>query len=212
QTREMLLFSETCDEFEVVEGVISNPRFDWSIEQVPVEELPLRTKFAYAVSITAPGDLPRGRFEEELTLTVKKPGAEEKGELEKISLSVQGYTAKRLTIFGKELSSEGTVNFGVVTSSKGKVSKMFLRINDEEKKIVLKEAQVSPRYLKVEVEPQNPEKGLYTLTMSIPPYSPPGTFTADTAGKIRLEFDHPRIKELDLQIHAVILPVAQGNL
>ena len=211
QTREMLLFSETCDEFEVVEGVISNPRFNWSIEQVPADELPLRTKFAYAVSITAPGDLPRGRFEEELTLTVKKPGAEDQGEFEKISLSVQGYTAKRLTIFGKELSSDGTVDFGVVTASKGKVSKMFLRINDEEKQIVLNEAQVTPGYLKVEVEPQNLEKGLYTLTISIPPYSPQGTFTADTAGRIWLEFDHPRIKELDLQFHAVVLPAGKVN-
>ena len=88
---------------------------------------------------------------------------------------------------------------------------MFLRINDEAKQIVLNEAQVTPGYLKVEVEPQNLEKGLYTLTISIPPYSPQGTFTADTAGRIRLEFDHPRIKELDLQFHAVVLPAGKVN-
>ena len=90
-------------------------------------------KFAYAVSITASGDLPRGRFEEELTLTVKKPGAEDKGEFEKIAERPRLH-GEAVDDFGKELSSDGTHDFGVVTASKGKVSKMFLRINDEESK------------------------------------------------------------------------------
>ena len=209
QTQEMMLFSEVLDEFEIVEGAISNPRFEWSARKLTADELPLRTQSGYMVSITAPGDLPRGRFEEELTLTVKRPDQEPEGDTEKIALNIQGYTAKRLTIFGKELSSEGTLNFSVVPPAQGKSVKLFLRVNDELKELSLTHAEVNPEFLDVDLKPENLEKGLYTLTISIPPYSPQGTYTADTAGIIRLQFDHPRIKDLELNFNAVILPVGQ---
>ena len=211
QTQEMLLFSEVLDEFEIVEGVISNPRFEWSARKLTSDELPLRSQSAYAIKITAPGDLPRGRFEEELTLTVKRPDRKSEEDTEKLSLNIQGYTAKRLTIFGKELSGDGTLNFSVVTPAQGRTAKLFLRVNDELKDLSLEHVEVSPEFLEVDLQPENPEKGLYTLTISIPPYSPQGTYTADTSGSIRLEFDHPRIKNLELNFNAVILPVGQSG-
>ncbi len=211
QTQEMLLFSEVLDEFEIVEGVISNPRFEWSARKLTSDELPLRSQSAYAIKITAPGDLPRGRFEEELTLTVKRPDRKSEEDTEKLSLNIQGYTAKRLTIFGKELSGDGTLNFSVVTPAQGRTAKLFLRVNDELKDLSLEHVEVSPEFLEVDLQPENPEKGLYTLTISIPPYSPKGTYTADTSGSIRLEFDHPRIKDLELNFNAVILPVGQSG-
>jgi hypothetical protein len=211
QTQEMLLFSEVLDEFEIVEGVISNPRFEWSARKLTSDELPLRSQSAYAIKITAPGDLPRGRFEEELTLTVKRPDRKSEEDTEKLSLNIQGYTAKRLTIFGKELSGDGTLNFSVVTPAQGRTAKLFLRVNDELKDLSLEHVEVSPEFLEVDLQPENPEKGLYTLTISIPPYSPQGTYTADTSGSIRLEFDHPRIKDLELNFNAVILPVGQSG-
>jgi hypothetical protein len=211
QTQEMLLFSEVLDEFEIVEGVISNPRFEWSARKLTSDELPLRSQSAYAIKITAPGDLPRGRFEEELTLTVKRPDRKSEEDTEKLSLNIQGYTAKRLTIFGKELSGDGTLNFSVVTPAQGRTAKLFLRVNDELKDLSLEHVEVRPEFLEVDLQPENPEKGLYTLTISIPPYSPQGTYTADTSGSIRLEFDHPRIKDLELNFNAVILPVGQSG-
>jgi hypothetical protein len=209
QTQEMMLFSEVLDEFEIVEGVISNPRFEWSARKLTSDELPLRTQSAYAISITAPGDLPRGRFEEELTLTVKRPDRESRDETEKLSLNIQGYTAKRLTIFGKELSSEGTLNFSVVPPAQGRTAKLFLRVNDEMKDLSLEHVEVNPEFLEVDLQPENPAKGLYTLNISIPPYSPQGTYTADTSGDIHLQFNHPRIEDLHLKFNAVILPVGQ---
>ena len=209
QTQEMMLFSEVLDEFEIVEGVISNPRFEWNARRLRTDELPLRARSAYAVSITAPGDLPRGRFEEELTLVVKRPDRESEEAAEKVSLNIQGYTAKRLTIFGKELSAEGTLDFSVVTPAQGRTAKLFLRVNDDLKDLSLKDVEVSPEFLEVDLRPENADKGLYMLTISVPPYSPQGTYTADTSGNIHLKFDHPRIKDFDLKFSAVILPVGQ---
>ena len=71
----------------------------------------------------------------------------------------------------------------------------------------LKGSNRIPRsFLEVELEPYpgKEEEGLFVMTMTVPPTARPCSYLNEPKGSIHLEFDHPRIRSLDLQVKIAV--------
>lgn len=198
-SRRLLVYSQTWDDFDVLGIQSSLAGFDWRIEPADAETLTAyEAKSACWLRITTPADLPAGSFSGWLQFRVQP--ADDAQEAVEHQIALAGKTLRRLAVYGPGIDADGVVSFGAVARSTGAKQRLLLKVRDAQHDLPVTRIQTTPDYLDVRVvSPEESTKsGLAYLDVVIPPGAPRSTFLASHPARIRIEFDHPRIAELEL--------------
>lgn len=205
--REMLVFSTSLDDFELVEASTSNPDFTATIEPAPEERVVLaNARRAYLVKVKSPTNLAKGDFHEYLKLTLRRPTND--NQLEHMEFSLHGRTLGRISVLGARADQFSRIDFGVLRYGQGAKTRLRVKVRDEHPVLEVTKLDVNPAYLRATLTPTPTAAttGLYDLVIEIPDDAEPCAHRGDAMGKIHFEFAHPRVPKLDMNVDFSIRP------
>lgn len=214
QTASTVVFSQVWDDIDIADVNTSLDGLAWSIEAVDsAEKAALDARSAYRLSITLPDDLPQGYFSSPVRIS-GRPKGEVDVDAETFELGVQGKVLRRLSVYGRDVTGDGTVVFGRIPEGQGASVRLLMKLRDEDKRLVARSIECQPKSLKVNIEPyrtdSDRELGLYYLVVEVPKNAPTFRLPPKENGYIRIEFDHPRADLLELPVDLIVTP--KGDL
>jgi hypothetical protein len=205
-----LVYSQLWDDMEL-EPI--EPSLDGMVvtisEADTVEKDPLQARSARRITVTLPADLPEGYFATPLTIHGKPAGGtpEQAADCE---LGIEGKVIRRLAVYGPEIDVNGTIDMGRVRQGHSGHVRLLMKLRDVERRLPVKSVQATPSFLQVWVEPYQTDSskdlGLYYLHLEIPKDAPTFRLPPDRRGMIRIEFDHPRVAQLELPVDVIVIP------
>ncbi|MCA9265946.1 MAG: DUF1573 domain-containing protein [Planctomycetales bacterium] len=122
-------------------------------------------------------------------------------------LLLGGKVLRRLCVYGKGVQSDGTIELGHLVEGQGAELSFLLKVRDTDRRLRLTGVRTDSQYVSVEVEqrPESESIGLYTLRVTVPKNAPLCDRMATRALPIVLEFDHPRIKQMELLLSFAVV-------
>jgi hypothetical protein len=204
-TKEVFLYSQMWSNFEVNEFGTSLPGVKFAAEPIlPTEAGDLEALCVQRIKVTIPGDLPKGEFSDTLRFRVQPPGADEKP-LE-VTLPLHGRVIRRLSIYGQAIRGEGAIELGTVPRGVGKKVNVVLKVRDSQTDLKPGPVQITPRFLQASLRPHEGDNvaGLYDLTIELPDDVEPCSYLGNPSGELKLDFDHPRIEDLTLEVRFAV--------
>ncbi len=192
------------DSFDISSIETSSDRLTVTAEPIEPDELEgLGMKSGYKLFGEYNPSEEAGKFRE--TVTVKTT----LDDYAKIVLNLTGSRTGPVVIVAPGWSSgKQLLNLGRVSEKEGKKHRLTVMVEPFDGELEILETQVQPEFMKVDFQPaQSSPKATrlrYTLNVEVPPNSPPGVWRKDSLGKIVLKTNHPKLKELLLNIEMVI--------
>ncbi len=203
---EATIVSDESESLSLERIEVSNAAFEVEAEALSAEELlQLRARGGYKLRVKSPAGMPTGAFSEVLNIHAK---IVDSGRSREISIPISGRIMGRVSIFGAGIDQYGSVMFGTLAHGKGATARLKLKLRDEDGDLKVRDIKVNPEFVKVELRPNDKaeRKGLYDLVVSIPPDTEPCAYRFGNEGTIHFEFDHPRVKKLDLKVDFSVRP------
>jgi hypothetical protein len=203
----VVFFSQVWDDFRLSTAKTSLAGLDWKVRPLDDEARKVHgAKCGWRVKVILPAGMPRGRFHEWLQLRVEPQGTAE-NETQYYNLAIDGRVPGRLSVFGKGVDQHGAIRFGVLTSNKEMKKTLLLKVRDPQRKLKISRLTVQPSFLDVSLEPRaaSQDKGLYALTIKVPKNAPRCSYMPPRPGKVFIEFDHPRIKDLQMHVELAVV-------
>jgi hypothetical protein len=217
-TGETVVFSQSWNAFTVGELQSSIAGLTWELEPADAAVLKaFEATAAYLLRVTVPPDLPSGSFSGSLDFQVTPSGD---AAAHAYKIPIQGKVLRRLSLYGPEIDENGVIDLGVVRQGTPLKKRLMMKIRDPDFSMDVRRIEVAPSFLKVDVTPyrggaasktgaaasSSAELGMYYLNLEVPADAPACGFTSVAPGKLRLEIEHPRIDELELQIKLTVVP------
>ncbi|HZL90506.1 MAG TPA: DUF1573 domain-containing protein [Pirellulaceae bacterium] len=205
--KEVLLYSQVWSKFEVSQFRCSLPGVTFAAEALDAKDggdfQPLSVQ---RIKITIPGTLRQGDFHDTLRFTVRPLDPE--GKPHDISLALHGKVLRRLSIYGQGIDGDGAIDLGTVPRGVGKKLTLVMKVRDPQTDLNVENVRVKPEFLKASVKPHVEESahGLYDLSLELPAEVPPCTYLGLPSGELKIDFDHPRIDDLTLEVHFAVAP------
>lgn len=209
-TAKLSLYSQMWDAFEIVDGECSTANIDWTTTPLGESALAkLKARAGHEVTVTTAPDMEQGPITGVLRLTVKAANALSGEEVtEQIELPLGGRVMNRLAVYGSGVDSTGTVDLGHVHRGEGLKKKLLVKVRDDVTDLKVTRTTTTPEFIKVGLTPADPSTGssrMAYLRIEIPTDAPVCHYRGRELGTISLEFDHPRIKDLELKAKFAIL-------
>ncbi len=206
-TKEVLLYSQMWNDFEVVHFGSALPGITFAAEPIsPADASDLEALSVKRIKVTIPGTLPQGEFTDTLRFRIQPPGADAKS-LD-VTLPLHGRVLRRLSIYGQGIDGQGVVDLGTVPRGVGKKITLVVKVRDEQVDLQVREVHITPRILRATLQPRHSDRDsdLYDLTLEIPAGIEPCTYLGSPSGKLMVDLDHPRIEDLTLDVHFAVAP------
>jgi hypothetical protein len=206
-TRELLLYSQMWDEFQVTGFGSSLAGVTFAAEPIPPAEAgDLEALCVQRIKVTIPGTLRQGDFHDTLRLTVQPPGMDARPQ--EVTLPLHGKVLRRLAIYGQGIDGEGTIDLGTVPRGVGKKLTLVMKVRDSQTDLNVVGIRSTPEFLKASVKPHDEalSHGLYDLSLELPADVKPCTYLGLRSGELKIDFDHPRIDDLTLEVHFAVAP------
>jgi hypothetical protein len=210
-TASATVYSQMWDDFEMdpIVPTLDGLRVTVSDVEASQREL-LGARSARRITVQLPGDLPEGYFSSSLSLRGRPVGGTDL-QADDCALGVEGKVIRRLAIYGDEIDVNGQIEMGRVRQGKGGDVRLLMKLRDPERNLPVTKIAATPDFVQVRVEPYQTEAdkdvGLYYLHLHVPADSPLFRLPPNETGRIRIEFDHPRVKELDLPLDLIVIPI-----
>ncbi len=165
-----------------------------------------------------PEQLPVGYFTIPVRIAAQQSSNDESaterncGETE---VTLLGKALRPLSVYGPDVDAEGIVHMGRLLQGLGKKTALLLKLRDAQTELVVQSIETHPAFLQVELEPlrvgEGRDVGLYRLHVTLPPDAPTFRLPPDQLGMIRIQFDHPRVEQLELPVDLIVVPRADAN-
>lgn len=127
-------------------------------------------------------------------------------------IDVRGKVLRRLSLEETNagvLTMDSVVHMGRIQSLRGHREKFLLTVNDDNKKLSITKVSATPDFVDVEMRPLNKKvdkHGVYVLEIVVPPGQDQVNFNrAGKFGKLKIEFDHPRVAPFDLGLDFFVI-------
>jgi hypothetical protein len=205
-TKEVLLYSQMWSDFEVAEIGTSLPGVTFAAEPAtPADAGDLEPLSVQRIRITIPGTLPQGEFADTLRFRVLPNVADAKPV--DVALPLHGRVIRRLSIYGQAVQ-DGVIVLGTVPRGVGKKVNLVVKVRDPQLDLQLASVQITPQFLKATLKPRETDigSGLYDLSIELPDDVEPCTYLGIPSGELKLDFDHPRIEDMQLDVHFAVAP------
>lgn len=209
-------------EVSVPEGTPMADRYEFTVEPVSAEEVPLeRATSGVKISVKAGPGLPIGYITEwvQVDTNLSEDGTTRSDGMGMVlQVPLLGHVEGDISLHGAGWSKErGLLNLGKVAASEGKVAKLRISFKGEHASTTTAElGSVDPEWLEIELgEPERVRDGVFhqPMTVRIPPGRQPEVRSgtgAENGGvgagdaRLRLKIDHPTTSELDVKVRFVI--------
>lgn len=200
--RHVWVYSHEWSEINDLTARSSDSRFEVSIDDV-MEDAPHQpnAKWMRRLTLRSPEDLASGN----LSCQVFVKGTSPTGQEVELTIPVEGYVTKRLTVSGSGIDGSGLIEFGTLNPFEGATKSFTVRVNDPETSLSISEIQTELKFLVVELEPIENAEGLYRLRLTIPSDRPAGGHAGASAAPLVITFNHPRVEPLELRVAYVAL-------
>lgn len=231
-TIETVVYSQMWSDLPLADVSCSLEGATWEIEPAGEERLkPLEALAGYVVRVTTPDNLPSGNFQGVFRLEFAIPPeerlasdagqqvdtqqeearqeTEEQVAPEVLELALEGRVPRRLAVYGPEIETDGTVDFGLVNEGRAKKVRLLMKVRDREREISVKRVDVRPEFVQVTITPFGGEdrRGMYYLDLEIPADAPRcHHLDVRKLGELHIEIDHPRIDALTLKLRLAVVP------
>lgn len=202
-TAEVVVYSQVWDSFELVEGRASNDRVTWEVEAVSGGRL-RDAKCAKVVRITLPADMPTGQFSEQIQFTIQPVD----GEQTTLDLPMTGKVPRRLAVMGAGVTSNGVIDLGQIDTGKTLKKRFVLKVRDVDQDLIPTRIKCQPSFVSANIYPYEgatQSAGLSTLEIEIPKDAPACSYLGVPLGQLHIDFDHPRIRDLDLKLKFAVV-------
>lgn len=204
---EVLVFSQKIADFELGSLATGNPDFQVTAVAATAEQLQThKALHGYVVSITTPTNLPKGNFSDWLSMQVKH--GEDRDQTQQLEVPLQGAMRGKLVILGPDINDFGHIEFGTLSYGKGAKASLKVRVRDDDPRLNVQRIVVDPKFLQVKFTPStnSATPDMYDLTIEVPRDAEPCGYRGDAMATMRIEFDHPRIKDLNLLVDFSVRP------
>lgn len=209
-TTSVVLYSEEFEEFEIKDLKTSFGE-DAKVEVTPLTDKQKakfkRLKSGRNLKLTVNRPKERGLFSGNVSFKMVAPNKTIEREI-----SVSGHTVRRIRLEETKtdtLTPAGVVKLGRVPHQTGKKLRYLLTVLDDDKDLKIKNLNVNPGYVKVELKPLNSKvlkHGTYILDISVPEGQSQANFNrVDNFGAVDIEFDHSRVSPLNLILDFYVL-------
>jgi hypothetical protein len=194
----------------------SLPGIDYTMEPLgPMALDKLKVRSGWHLVVTLPADLPPGAVKEKLTLIAHPQFDAPMDEQFNISamadvereLPIEGKVPSRLVVYGNDIDEFGTIEAGTVTPRRGYRGTFTVKVNDPEPRLGIKYIEAAPDLIEARLEPDTSAgaRGIYRLSVQIPPSEVAVACVGKDQGKLTIAFDHPRIEILELGVEFIVL-------
>ncbi len=202
---EVVIYSQTWKNFEIVNVNCALPGFQWSDEALaqPAEEIDAAVARRLKFTFDAPEA--RGGFNEKVRIDIRSP--EDPDAQHHQYVDVTGKSMLRLAFYGPAIGEGGVVELGNITQGKGKQIKLLAKLRDQELDLGEAGVETSPPFLKAKLTASGEAKhGLYNLTIEIPDDIPPCQFNSNPIGRVQIKTSHPRVGTVVLPVTFAVVP------
>ena len=202
---ERLIYSQLWDDFTVKDVESKIQGLSWKALPVePASARHLEPKTVQRLRLTIPGDLPAGRIEDSLRVTVQRIDGDE--EVQHLELPFSGIVPRRLAIYGAGIDEYGVIDLGDIREGQGKRMNLLVKVRDPEPDLPMAKVEIFPSFLAAELKPRAEGKGLYDLTLEVPPSTPTCQYHSNPLGRILIDTGHPRVGALELKVTFAVVP------
>lgn len=205
-TSQLLVYSRTWDDFQVEDLQCTLPGAVLKVEPADAETLYAKdAKSGRLITVQAPGMEP-GRFNGAIRANMIPASASEDTRPHPINVPISGKVLRRLSLYGPAIDSTGEVSLGETTQGTPLSTTLLARVKDEQKDLKIREIKTVPDFIQVELNrKEEAPAGSYDLTVRIPDDAPSISYLGSRIGSIKILFDHPRIKTLELRVSFAVL-------
>lgn len=127
-------------------------------------------------------------------------------------VEVKGKVIRRLSLEETRpgsLTEDGVIHLGKVHHQTGTRERFLITVNDKQKLLGLTRVSATPSFVQVKLKPLNQnvaKHGVHVLDISIPPQIPQVNYNRKgNLGRLKIEFDHPRVAPFDLKLDFYVL-------
>lgn len=202
-----VVYSQAWESFSIQNLHSTMENLKWELEPATSEELkPHGAKSGYVIKITLPQDLPSGDFNDKLEFEVIHDGNPEDKPL-KYEIGLQGKVLRRLAIHGTGIDQTGTIRFDTIDPEVGGKIRLVMKLHDSQLELPVTKIVCDPEFVEAKItsyKPSGKEVGLYYLDVVVPPGIAPMARAETNPGTIHVDFDHPRVKDLDLKLEFIV--------
>lgn len=204
---ETLVYSRVWDDFRISAVTSSLEGIEWTLSPADAAELEnTEARSGYRLCVTLPDDLPQGDFRGWVRFDVNPAaGEKEHAPAHTYELPIEGRVLRRLAVYGAAINSLGVVNLGTSTAGEGTHELLRLKVRDELPELKVKRITTEPEFVQVRIEPNPRAADRYEMHVAIPRDAPACVHLASRQGSLKIEFDHPRIAELNLKLDFAVL-------
>lgn len=202
-----VIYSQSWESFEIQNISSTMEDLTWEISPATPEELKAQgARSGHALKVVLPADLPSGEFKETLRFEIVNGESPEDKPLE-YEIGLQGKVLRRLAIHGQAIDSFGTIRLEPVDPKVGRKTRSLMKVHDSQLDLPINKIECQPEFVEVKITPYKPggkQVGLYYLDVIVPPGIPPTARMVDNPGTIKIDFEHPRVEDLNLKLQFVV--------
>ncbi len=203
---EVVISSQRWDTFSLEDIKTDLTGLDFELTPAGEDVLgSLNAKSGWLLKIALPSGLASGVIDQSINLRVNPSLAGAKSR--PLKIPIRGRVLRRIAVYGKGIDSNGTISFGVVPSGREHMRRLIVKVHDNDPHLSVRDLQITPSFVTARLLPYGRESGidnLYHLLISLPATAPETICRGEQLGMIRFEFDHPRIKELVLNLDFIL--------
>jgi hypothetical protein len=220
---QLILYSHVWSGFELLSLDSSWEGLQWTVEEPSAEELTrVGAQSGKLIKLSLPEGMEIGHFQHWFRATATPAGGAEfivpptvpkgvrveRSEAMEAETMLSGKVLRPFCLYGAGILPSGKINLGQISVGDGKQARFVAKVRDHETNIALSRVTVEPSFVQVSLEPMSDvaTPGLYYLNITIPADAPAGTYRHLDGAKMKLEFDHPRIGELEFPLNFSIVP------
>jgi hypothetical protein len=204
-TAEVLIYSQLWSDFEIEQVRAALPEFTWRVENIAPDQASDLAALGVKRLHCEFNRPPQGRFAESLDIEIREQGGESRRET--LSIPIAGSVKRRLAFYGSAIDADGTIDLGNIDEGQSREVKLIAKIRDEEKSLENVKLSVFPDFATARWQPHpDGAEGMYQLTIEIPAGTPPCQYKSNPLGRLRIDTDHPRIGDVELNLSFAIVP------
>lgn len=177
---ETVVFSQTLDDFEIVQAYSELPGFQFRVEPVSDEVLQsLGAKSAWRLGISTDASLGTGTFVDAVRIVVQSEQLSESNSPLTREILFRGCVLAPITFYGAGLHSEEGLDLGIMNAGTEVVSQIVVRVRGNHLPTRMEVGRVEPDILRTVITPIKSRPGVFRLTVTVPADAPQTFFNTE---------------------------------